>query len=59
MRVVPPKSFTFEGGNRAVLLLHGFTGSSADVRMMGRFLEKKGYTVHAPVYKGHGVPRKS
>ncbi|WP_027847308.1 alpha/beta hydrolase [Marinococcus halotolerans] len=56
MRVVPPKSFTFEGGNRAVLLLHGFTGSSADVRMMGRFLEKKGYTVHAPVYKGHGVP---
>ncbi len=38
------------------MLLHGFTGNSADVRMLGRFLEKKGYTCHAPHYKGHGVP---
>lgn len=56
MRIVPPKPFLFEAGKRAVLLLHGFTGSSADVRMLGRFLEKKGYTCHAPQYKGHGVP---
>src|SRR5690606_24892301 len=39
-----------------VLLLHGFTGTSADVRMLGRFLEKKGYTSYAPHYRGHGVP---
>ena len=38
------------------MLLHGFTGNSADVRMLGRFFEKKGYTCHAPHYKGHGVP---
>lgn len=57
MKEVAPKPFTFEGDNRrAVLLLHGFTGSSADVRMLGRFLQKKGYTCHAPQYKGHGVP---
>ncbi len=56
MRVTMPKPFTFEGGDRAVLLLHGFTGHSADVRMLGRFLEKQGYTCHAPHYKGHGVP---
>ncbi|BBU38502.1 MULTISPECIES: alpha/beta hydrolase [Aeribacillus] len=56
MKVLPPKPFTFEGGNRAVLLLHGFTGNSADVRMLGRFLQDKGYTCHAPQYKGHGVP---
>jgi carboxylesterase len=56
MKKVAPKPFTFESGPRAVLLLHGFTGSSADVRMLGRFLEKKGYTCHAPQYKGHGVP---
>lgn len=49
------KPFFFEGGPRAVLLLHGFTGSSADVRMLGRFLEKHGYTCYAPHYKGHGV----
>lgn len=48
--------FLFEAGPRAVLLLHGFTGSSADVRMLGRFLEKHGYTSLAPHYKGHGVP---
>ncbi|WP_096157067.1 MULTISPECIES: alpha/beta hydrolase [Bacillus] len=56
MKVKLPEPFTFEGGERAVLLLHGFTGNSADVRMLGRFLEKKGYTCHAPQYKGHGVP---
>jgi carboxylesterase len=56
MKVAMPKPFTFEGGERAVLLLHGFTGHSADVRMLGRYLEKHGYTCHAPHYKGHGVP---
>lgn len=56
MKKITPKPFTFEGGERAVLLLHGFTGNSADVRMLGRFLQGKGYTCHAPQYKGHGVP---
>lgn len=56
MRIKLPQPFTFEGGKRAVLLLHGFTGNSSDVRMLGRFLETKGYTCHAPHYKGHGVP---
>ena len=48
MKVKAPQPFTFGEGKRAVLLLHGFTGHSADVRMLGRFLEKKGYTCHAP-----------
>ena len=56
MKVIQPKAFTFEAGPRAVLLLHGFTGHTADVRMLGRFLEKKGYTSHAPIYRGHGLP---
>lgn len=56
MRIKAPEPFTFEEGPRAVLLLHGFTGHSADVRMLGRFLQKKGYTSHAPIYRGHGVP---
>lgn len=56
MKMVVPKPFTFGDGKRAVLLLHGFTGNTADVRMLARFLEKKGYTCHAPLYKGHGVP---
>ncbi len=54
MKIIPPKPFTFHGGPRAVLLLHGLTGNSADVRMLGRFLHKNGYTCHAPIYRGHG-----
>lgn len=56
MKMVAPKPFTFGAGKRAVLLLHGFTGNTADIRMLGRYLEKRGYTCHAPLYKGHGVP---
>jgi len=56
MRIKVPEPFFFQAGERAVLLLHGFTGTSADVRMLGRFLEKKGYTSYAPHYRGHGVP---
>lgn len=56
MRKAELKPFYFKAGKRAVLLLHGFSGSSSDVRMLGRFLEKKGYTSLAPHYKGHGVP---
>ena len=55
MKIKAPAAFTFDAGKRAVLLLHGFTGHSADVRMLGRFLQKKGYTSHAPIYRGHGV----
>ncbi|NLY80506.1 MAG: alpha/beta fold hydrolase [Lysinibacillus sp.] len=56
MRIKEQQPFFFQAGKRAVLLLHGFTGSSSDVRMLGRFLEKKGYTSYAPHYRGHGVP---
>lgn len=55
MKIKAPAPFTFEAGPRAVLLLHGFTGHSADVRMLGRYLQKHGYTSHAPIYRGHGV----
>lgn len=55
MRISHPKPFFFQTGKRAVLLLHGFTGNSSDVRMLGRFLEKHNYTSIAPHYEGHGV----
>ncbi|WP_163536514.1 alpha/beta fold hydrolase [Gracilibacillus sp. YIM 98692] len=54
MKVKQPEPFMFEGDERAVLLLHGFTGHSADVRMLGRYLNSKGYTCYAPIYRGHG-----
>ncbi len=55
VKVAPPKPFFFKHGPRAVLLLHGFRGNSADVRMLGRFLEKHDYTCYAPHYSGHGT----
>jgi len=55
LKIKQPEPFLFEAGPRAVLLLHGFTGHSADVRMLGRYLEKKGYTCYAPIYSGHGL----
>lgn len=55
MQLVQPEAFTFEAGQRAILLLHAFTGHTADVRGLGRFLEERNYTVHAPIYAGHGV----
>jgi len=55
LKIKQPEPFTFEAGERAVLLLHGFTGHSADVRMLGRFLQRNNYTSHAPILRGHGL----
>ncbi|WP_373748590.1 alpha/beta hydrolase, partial [Jeotgalibaca porci] len=48
-----PQPFLFEAGPRAVLLLHAYTGSANDVRMLGRHLQREGYTVYAPNFSGH------
>lgn len=54
MKIQLPKPFYFEGeADFAVLLLHGFTGNSSDVRQLGRFLEKQNITSMAPHYEGH------
>lgn len=50
-----PQPFFSENGPRAVLLLHAYSGSSNDVRMLSRFLEKHHYTVYAPIFSGHGT----
>ncbi|WP_042351619.1 alpha/beta hydrolase [Bacillus massiliigorillae] len=55
MKVIAPKPFYYRGGNKAVLLLHGFTGNTVDVRKLGKYLQERGYTCYAPLYKGHGL----
>ena len=55
MQIKLPQPFSLRK-ERAVLLLHGFTGNSSDVRQLGRFLQKKGYTSYAPQYEGHAAP---
>lgn len=48
-------SFEFQGGKTGVLLLHGFTASTAEVRPLGESLRAAGYTVCAPLLPGHGT----
>ena len=50
-----PKPLYGKHGKRAVLLLHAYSGSPNDVRMLCRFLEKSEYTVYAPLFEGHGT----
>ncbi|MBO0446697.1 MULTISPECIES: serine aminopeptidase domain-containing protein [Enterococcus] len=50
-----PKPLFTQNGSRAVLLLHAYSGSSNDVRMMSRYLEKENYTVYSPNFSGHAT----
>lgn len=50
-----PKPLFTEKGSRAVLLLHAYSGSSNDVRMLSRFLEKESFTVYSPNFSGHAT----
>jgi carboxylesterase len=55
---VDPTSFFFAGGPAGCLLIHGFTGSPAEVRPMGEHLTRCGFTVSAPLLAGHGTTPK-
>ena len=46
-------SFTWEGGPIGVLLVHGYTATTAEVRPLARFLYAHGYSVAGPLLPGH------
>lgn len=50
-----PSPFFLEGGQVGVLLLHGFTGSPPEMRLVGDYLHQRGLTVYAPLLPGHGT----
>ena len=53
------ESFFFEGNNnQGILLCHGLTGSPKNMLELGKYLNKLGYTVSCPQYKGHGSESK-
>lgn len=43
------------GQTTAILLLHGFTATTVEVRPMAKFLNEQGYTVAGSLLPGHGV----
>jgi len=46
-------SFFFEGGDTAVLLVHGLTGTPVEMRYLGKGLNKAGFTVYGVQLPGH------
>lgn len=49
------KEFLLEGDRRGVLLIHGFTGTPAQLRPLGEALNREGYSVLAVLLPGHGT----
>ena len=49
------KSFFWKGGETGVLLLHGLTATTAEVRPLAKGLLNEGYTVSGILLPGHGT----
>lgn len=47
--------FLLRGNSNGVLLIHGFTGSPAELLLLGKFLNRAGYTVLGVRLAGHGT----
>ncbi|HDH02992.1 MAG TPA: alpha/beta fold hydrolase [Actinobacteria bacterium] len=48
--------FTWRGTiGESVVMVHGFTGTAAHFRLLGRFLNDRQYTTIAPLLAGHGT----
>lgn len=48
-------SFFFAGGETGVLLSHGFTATTTEVRYLAQALHASGYTTAGPLLPGHGT----
>jgi|WetSurMetagenome_2_1015567.scaffolds.fasta_scaffold198001_2 carboxylesterase len=48
-------TFFWESGPTGVLLLHGLTATTSEVRMLARHLYGWGYTLSGPLLPGHGT----
>jgi len=47
--------FAHEGGPVGALLIHGYTATTAEVRLLGDELARRGFSVAAPLLPGHGT----
>jgi carboxylesterase len=51
--MVNTEPFSFGSGTRGVLLVHGFTGTPFEMRLLGEELAEHGYAVEGPRLAGH------
>jgi len=47
--------FFWKGNSTGILLIHGFTATSAEVRLMAERLHHDGFSISAPLLPGHGT----
>ena len=47
--------FYWEAGPVGIQLIHGFTATTVEVRLLAKILHEKGYTVAGPLLPGHGT----
>jgi carboxylesterase len=48
-------AFFWNGSATGVLLVHGYTATTAEVRLLGKYLHERGYTVSGPLLPGHAT----
>lgn len=51
--MIEQAEFFLEGGHAGVLLVHGLTGTPAEMLLLGKGLHKAGFTVHGVQLAGH------
>ena len=47
------EAYYFPGNEVGIILVHGFTGSPAELKELGEELHKEGYTVQGVLLPGH------
>lgn len=47
--------FSINGNRVGILLIHGFTATTTEVRQLANKLSPHGYTIYAPLLPGHGT----
>ncbi len=52
---VAPSPFLLKGGPVGILLIHGFTGAPPEMRLVGDYLNQRGFTVSGILLPGHGT----
>ena len=50
-----PGPFCLDGGPTGCVLIHGFTGTPPEMRLLGDFMHQRGIRVQAPLLAGHGT----
>lgn len=51
--MIQQTEFFFDGGRSGVLLIHGLTGTPMEMRLLGKGLNRAGFTVHGMQLAGH------